>query len=70
MILFCWIVAQGAPNNENTVVVNNGVTKFADPPGGGLIENNYEGLDVKEQMIDVDNHDFRLGFQLCLIGLG
>ena len=35
------------------------MTKFEDPPGGGLIENNYEGLDVKEQMIDVANHDFR-----------
>ena len=50
---------QGAPNNENTVVVNNGVTAFADPPGGGLIENNYEGLDVQDQMIDVENRDFR-----------
>lgn len=50
---------QGAPNNENTIVVNNGVSKFADPPGGGLIENNYEGLNVKEQMIDVANNDFR-----------
>ena len=27
--------------------------------GGGLIENNYENLDVKEQMIDAENYDFR-----------
>ena len=48
-VFIYWTATQGAPNNENTIVVNNGVTKFADPPGGGLIENNYEGLDVKEQ---------------------
>ena len=24
-----------------------------------MIENNYESLDVKEQMVDTDNHDFR-----------
>ena len=32
-------------------------TLFVD--GGGVIENNYESLEVKEQMIDTDNYDFR-----------
>ena len=27
--------------------------------GGGIIENNYNSTDVKEQMIDTDNYDFR-----------
>ena len=45
------------PNNEHTVVVNNGATQFLD--GGGLIENNYESPDVKEQMVDPANNDFR-----------
>ena len=27
--------------------------------GGGVIENNYESQDVKEQMMDTDNYDFR-----------
>ena len=47
----------GNPMNFNTVVVNNGASKMAN--GGGLIENNYASLDVKDQMIDTDNKDFR-----------
>jgi len=43
--------------NFNTVVVNNGASKMAG--GGGMIENNYESQEVKDQMIDTDNHDFR-----------
>ena len=27
--------------------------------GGGIIENNYNSTDVKEQMIDTENYDFR-----------
>ena len=45
------------PMNTNTVVTNNGATKMLD--GGGVIENNYESEDVKEQMVDPANYDFR-----------
>jgi len=48
---------QGVPNNENSVLINNGATKFEG--GGGLIENNYEADDVTKQMMDTANHDFR-----------
>ena len=46
-----------SPNNQNSVVTNNGASKFQD--GGGLIENNYESQDVKAQMMDTANYDFR-----------
>ena len=45
------------PMNTNTVVTNNGATRMLD--GGGVIENNYESEDVKEQMVDPANYDFR-----------
>ena len=47
----------GNPMNFNTVVLNNGASKMQN--GGSLIENNYESQDVKDQMIDPDNIDFR-----------
>ena len=45
------------PMNTNSVLVNNGASKFLD--GGGVVENNYESQDVKEQMVDSANFDFR-----------
>ena len=45
------------PMNFYSVVVNNGASKL--DGGGGVIENNYESQDVKEQMLDTDNYDFR-----------
>ena len=47
----------GNPMNFNTIVVNNGASKMQD--GGGFIKNNYESQDVKKQMIDTNNKDFR-----------
>jgi hypothetical protein len=47
----------GNPMNTKTVVVNNGASHMAG--GGGLIENNYESQEVKQQMVDTGNHDFR-----------
>ena len=43
--------------NQHSVVINNAASKMAG--GGGLIENNYEGLDVKEHLEDPDVQDFR-----------
>ena len=45
------------PMNFYSVVVNNGASQFEG--GGGVIENNYESQDVKGQMLDTDNYDFR-----------
>ena len=45
------------PMNTNTIVTNNGAARMLD--GGGVIENNYESEDVKEQMVDPANYDFR-----------
>jgi len=45
------------PMNNNSLVTNNAASKMAG--GGGLVENNYEGADVKTHMEDPDNHDFR-----------
>ena len=45
------------PMNFYSVVVNNGASKL--DGGGGVVENNYESQDVKEQMLDTDNYDFR-----------
>ena len=50
-------IAFGGPNNVFSTVVNNGASKL--DCGGGIVENNYESLDVKEQMVDTDNYDFR-----------
>ena len=47
----------GTEMNSNTLVANNGASKFEG--GGGTIENNYESQDVKRQMVDTDNSDFR-----------
>ena len=46
----------GTGMNFNSVVVNNGAVLQG---GGGVIENNYDAQDVKEQMVDADNYDFR-----------
>ena len=47
----------GTEMNSNTLVANNGASKFEG--GGGTIENNYESQDVKRQMVDTDNSDYR-----------
>ena len=47
----------GTQMNSNTLVANNGASKFEG--GGGTIENNYESQDVKQQMVDPDNNDYR-----------
>ena len=47
----------GNAMNWDSVVINNGASKFQG--GGGIIENNYEGQDIKEQMVDPDNSDYR-----------
>ena len=49
--------AFGFPMNSHSIVVNNGASKLDN--GGGVIENNYESQDVKDQMVDTDNYDFR-----------
>ena len=51
----------GTQMNTNTLVANNGASKFEG--GGGTVENNYESQDVKEQMVDTDNNDYRPGTQ-------
>merc|ERR1719357_85680 len=43
--------------NNHSIVLNNAASHMAG--GGGLKENNYEGKDVKQHMVDPDNHDFR-----------
>ena len=43
--------------NQHSVVINNAASKMAG--GGGLILNNYEGLDVKDHLVDPDLQDFR-----------
>ena len=48
---------QGVVMNEDSIVVNNGASMFQG--GGGIIENNYESTNVKKQMKDTDNYDFR-----------
>ena len=47
----------GYPMNFDSIVANNGASKFEG--GGGIIENNYESQDVKQQMMDTDNNDYR-----------
>ena len=46
-----------AEMNQHSVVINNAASKMAG--GGGLIQNNYEGLDVKNHLEDPDVQDFR-----------
>merc|ERR1712038_1130094 len=48
---------QGVEMNYESIVVNNGASMFEG--GGGVIENNYESNNVKQQMMDTDNYDFR-----------
>ena len=45
------------PMNSHSTVVNNGASKL--DCGGAVVENNYESEEVKEQMVDTDNYDFR-----------
>ena len=47
----------GEPMNENTVVRLNAATVMAG--GGGLLETNYEGMDLTTFLVDVHNFDFR-----------
>lgn len=49
--------AFGVPMNFYSTVTRNGASKL--DCGGGLVENNYESQDIKEQMRDTDNYDFR-----------
>ena len=45
------------PMNFYTIMANNGGSNILF--GGGPNENNYDSPDVKEQMVDPDNNDFR-----------
>ena len=51
---------QGATMNTKSIVVNNGAVLGGSTGGGGaVVENNYDAQDVKDQMVDADNYDFR-----------
>ena len=43
--------------NKHTVVINNAASRMEG--GGGVIQNNYVGLDVKNHLEDPDVQDFR-----------
>ena len=46
--------------NTKSIVVNNGAVLGGSTGGGGaVVENNYDAQDVKDQMVDADNYDFR-----------
>merc|ERR1711892_1274929 len=50
------VLGQSTMNN-NTLVTSNAASKMAG--GGGLVEKNYEGEDVKTHIVDPDIQDFR-----------